>query len=76
MTDQTFFASDDFQNMDKFDLDTLIQSRLGDIADQVAHLYSEGLDDLAELLMAEGLMLAKAADNHDMFFFVQDLTFS
>ena len=76
MTDHTFFASDDFQNMNEFDLDTLIQSRLGDIADQVAHLYSEGLDDLAELLLAEGLMLAKAADDLDMFFFVQDLTFS
>lgn len=56
------------------DIQTLVASRLEDMADQVAYLYTQGLPEEAELLRNEGLELAEAYDNEATFLFINDLT--
>ena len=75
-TSQTFFTDDEFQEMTGVDIDSLVHSRLNDLADQVAHLQVEGYADLASLLHAEGMQLAAAADNGDTFIYLSDLALS
>lgn len=62
--------------MRKIDLQTLVASRLEDLADQVQQLYVAGRPEDAEFLRKEGLMLAEAYDNEQIFFFVNDLKHS
>jgi hypothetical protein len=67
---------DEFENMRGIDLQALVASRLEDLADQVEQLYVQGRPEDAELLRQEGLMLADAYDNEQIFFFVNDLSHS
>jgi hypothetical protein len=55
-------------------IDSLISSRLEDLADQVHYLYANGYPQEAELLREEGLQLAEAYDNEETFLFINDLT--
>ena len=54
-------------------LQTLIASRLEDMADQVEQLYVAGLAEEAELIRKEGLDLALSFDNQELFLFINDL---
>jgi hypothetical protein len=71
---QTSFTDDEFQEMTGVDIQSLIASRLGDMAEQVAHLHVQGYSDLADLLREEGLGLANAYDNEQTFLYLTDLT--
>ena len=71
---QPFLTDDEFQAMTGIDIESLVSTRLEDLADQIAfHAFN---DDWAsvELLKAEGSELAEAYDAGYNFFFVHDLT--
>ena len=71
---QPFLTDDEFQAMTGIDIQTLVSTRLEDLADQIAfHAFNKDWDAV-ELLKAEGLELAEAADSGANFFFVNDLT--
>ena len=55
-------------------IQTLVASRLEDMAVQVEQLYVAGLIEEAELLRHEGLELAEAYDNEQTFLYIGDLT--
>jgi hypothetical protein len=55
------------------ELETLVASRLEDMADQVDLLCKQGNFAEAELLRDEGLELAAACDSGTVFVFVHDL---
>ena len=59
--------------MNSEQLQTLIASRLEDMADQVEQLYVAGMIEEAKLLRQEGLDLASSFDNEEEFFYIQDL---
>ena len=61
-------------NMQKADLELILTERLKHMGEQVAYLYSQGLDEEAKLLSQEGLMLAEAYDNEETFLFIGGLT--
>lgn len=54
-------------------LQTVIASRLKDMADQCQVLSDQGNFAEAELIREEGLVLAKSFDNEEEFFYVGDL---
>jgi hypothetical protein len=56
------------------DIQTVIASRLEDIANQVEYLYHSGFIEDARLLRQEGLDLAEAYDSGVTFMFLEDLT--
>jgi hypothetical protein len=56
------------------DIQTVIASRLEDMANQVEYLYHSGLIEDARLLRQEGLDLAEAYDSGVTFMFLEDLT--
>lgn len=56
------------------DLQTLVASRLEDMADQVEQLFVQGMPEEAKLLREESLLLAEAFDQGYTFLFLQDLT--
>ncbi len=72
-TEHRYF-DEDSANMDGIDLQTLIASRLEDMADQVQLLYTQGMLEEAQLLRNEGLELAEAYDLGTTFMFINDLT--
>ena len=72
-SEHTFFTND-YNDMQGVDIQTLVSSRLEDITDQVAFLHETGNFADAKLLRDEGLMLAKAYDNESTFLFINDLT--
>lgn len=55
-------------------LQTLIASRLEDMAVQVEKLYLAGNIEEAALLREEGLALAESFDNEETFLFINDLS--
>ena len=59
--------------METTQLQTLIASRLEDMADQCQVLFDEGNFAEAELLREEGLALAQSFDNEEDFFYIGDL---
>ena len=61
-------------NMQKHELELFVAERLEHMAEQVAHLYTRGLDEEAKLLSQEGLMLAETYDNEETFLFIGGLT--
>jgi hypothetical protein len=71
-TEHSYFI-EEFENMRGIELQTLIASRLEDMADQVEFLYKQGKHAEAELLRAEGLELADACDSGLTFLFINDL---
>jgi hypothetical protein len=54
-------------------LQTVIASRLEDMADQCQVLFDQGNFAEAELIREEGLVLAKSFDDEEEFFYVGDL---
>jgi hypothetical protein len=72
-SEHTFFTND-YNDMQGVDIQTLISSRLEDLADQVAFLHKAGNFKDAKLLRDEGLMLAQAFDNESTFLYINDLT--
>jgi hypothetical protein len=72
-TEHRYF-DEDSANMDGIDLQTLIASRLEDMADQVHLLFTQGMIEEAQLLRNEGLELAEAYDLGTTFMFINDLT--
>lgn len=72
-SEHLYFLEDE-ADMNGIDIQTLIASRLEDMADQVHLLYTQGNAYDAELLRQEGLELAEAYDNGLSFFFVNDLS--
>jgi hypothetical protein len=54
-------------------LQTVIASRLEDLANQCQILFDQGDFAEAELLREEGLVLAKSFDDEEEFFYVGDL---
>jgi hypothetical protein len=73
---QAFFTDDEFQELTGVDIQSLVASRLEDMADRVEHHYSVGNLDTAEFLRQEGLELASAYDLGVPFFYINDLTAS
>jgi hypothetical protein len=71
---QAFFSSDDFQELTSVDIQSLVASRLEDLADRVEYHFSLGDTATAEFLRKEGLELAGAYDFGVPFFYVNDLT--
>jgi hypothetical protein len=59
--------------METTQLQTLIASRLEDMADQCQVLFDEGNFAEAELLRDEGLALAHSFDNEEDFLYINDL---
>ncbi len=59
--------------METTQLQTLIASRLEDMADQCQVLFDEGNFAEAELLREEGLALAQSFDNEEDFLYIADL---
>jgi hypothetical protein len=72
-SEHTFFTND-YNDMQGVDFQTLVSSRLEDITDQVAFLHEAGNFKDAKLLRDEGLMLAEAYDNESTFLYINDLT--
>jgi hypothetical protein len=72
-SEHTFFTND-YNDMQGVDFQTLVSSRLEDLADQVAFLHESGNFADAKLLRDEGLMLAESYDNESTFLFINDLT--
>ena len=62
----------EFQNLTSTDINTIVTSRLKDMATQVNSLVDQGDYDTAEFLRNEGLLLAATADGHDTFFFINE----
>jgi hypothetical protein len=60
--------------MNSTDLQTLIASRLEDMADQVLQLFSQGMLEEAQLLRNEGLELAEAYDSGVTFMYLGNFT--
>lgn len=71
-TEHTYFI-EEFENMRGIELQTLVASRLEDMADQVEFLNKQGKHAEAELLRSEGLYLAYACDAGFTFLFINDL---
>jgi hypothetical protein len=71
---QAFFTDDEFQELTGVDIQSLVASRLEDLADRVEYHHSLGNYDTAEFLREEGLELATAYDFGVPFFYVNDLT--
>jgi hypothetical protein len=69
-----FFANNEFEELTGVDIQTLVASRLEDMADRVEYHYSRGDLTTAEFLRKEGLELASAYDFGVPFFYVYDLT--
>ena len=69
-----FFTNNEIEDMGGVDIETLVASRLEDLADRVAFHAFRGEWDTVELLKAEGLELAEAYDEGFSFFYVNDLT--
>ena len=69
-----FFTNNEIEDMGGVDIESLVASRLEDLADRVAFHAFRGEWDTVELLKAEGLELAEAYDDGYNFFFVNDLT--
>ena len=61
-------------NMQKHELELFVAERLEHMGEQIAYLYSQGLDEEAKLLGEEGLMLAEAYDNEETLLFIGGLT--
>ena len=72
-SEHTFFTND-YNDMQGVDFQTLVSSRLEDLADQVAFLHEAGNFADAKLLRDEGLMLAESFDNESTFLYINDLT--
>lgn len=72
-SEHTFFTND-YTDMQGVDFQTLVSSRLEDLADQVALLHEAGNFADAKLLRDEGLMLAEAYDSESTFLYINDLT--
>jgi hypothetical protein len=71
---QPFLTDDEFQSMTGIDIESLVSTRLEDLADQIAfHAFNNDWASV-ELLKAEGSELAEAYDDGYNFFFVNDLT--
>jgi hypothetical protein len=60
--------------MQGIDIQSLVASRLEDMADQVEQLYVAGMIEEAKLLRQEGLELAECYDEGYTFLFINDLT--
>jgi hypothetical protein len=71
---QTFFTDDEFQELTGVDIQSLVASRLEDMADRVEYHCSTGDLDTARLLRQEGLELASAYDFGTSFLYINDLT--
>jgi hypothetical protein len=71
-----FFTNNEIEDMGGVDIESLVASRLEDLADRVAFHAFRGEWDTVELLKAEGLELAEAYDKGFNFFYVNDLTLS
>jgi hypothetical protein len=72
----SFFTNNEIEDMGGVDIESLVASRLEDLADRVAFHAFRGEWDTVELLKAEGLELAEAYDEGFNFFYVNDLTLS
>jgi hypothetical protein len=70
----SFFTNNEIEDMGGVDIESLVASRLEDLADRVAFHAFRGEWDTVELLKAEGLELAEAYDEGFNFFYVNDLT--
>lgn len=64
----------EFYNMQGCDIETLIQTRLNDLVDQIKFLHAQGEYETAELLRQEGCDLASFADSGSPFLYIKDLT--
>jgi hypothetical protein len=73
---QSFFSDDEFQELTGVDIQSLVASRLEDMADRVEYHCSTGDLDTARLLRQEGLELASAYDFGVPFFYLNDFTVS
>ena len=69
-----FFTNNEIEDMGGVDIESLVASRLEDLAERVAYHAFRGEWDTVELLKAEGLELAEAYDEGFNFFYVNDLT--
>lgn len=58
----------------KPDIQLLVASRLEDLADQVYHLYTQGMVEEAKLLRDEGLSLAHHCDEGHTFIYLPDFS--
>jgi len=72
-TEHRYF-DEDANNMIGIDLQTLVSSRLEDLAGQVEVLYRQGNFAEAELLRDEGMLLAESCDNENLFMYLPDFT--
>ena len=72
-TEHRYF-DEDANNMIGIDLQTLVSSRLEDLAGQVEVLYRQGNFAEAELLRDEGMLLAESYDNENLFMYLPDFT--
>ena len=71
-----FFINNEIEDMGGVDIESLVASRLEDLAERVAFHAFRGEWNTVELLKAEGLELAEAYDEGFNFFYVNDLTLS
>jgi len=71
---QSNFPSEEINEMHSTDIETLVESYLEDMAEQVQFLYSRGDYSHAKLLRQEGLEMAQSYDNNCIFMFINDLT--
>ena len=71
------FSDFEFEKLGEFntpDIDTLVSSRLDDLAEQIYILHTEGRHYEAQLLKEEGLSIAEAMDEGLRFLFINDLS--
>ena len=70
----TNFEFDELAEFNTPDIDTLVSSRLYDLAQQIYILHTEGRHYEAQLLKKEGLSIAEAMDEGLKFLFINDLS--
>ena len=71
---QSNFPLEEIEEMYSVDIQSLVSTRLEDMAQQVEFLYDKGDYRNAELLRQEGLEMAQAYDNNHIFLFINDLS--
>ena len=70
----SFFTNNELEELNEVNIEELVSSRLEDLAERVAFHAFRGDWETVEVLKAEGLELAEAADSGFNFFYVNDLT--
>jgi len=67
-----FLTDSEFEDLTGIDIESLVASRLEDLAERYEYFVATKNTPLAKLIKEEGLMLAESFDRDDIFLFMKD----